>query len=131
MCDPLCSDAGCWGPGPEQCLSCRNYSRHGTCVSHCNLYSGSVCLVDLCFYVFISLLKVGSVSEGLCVSTESHESLQHLMESALLVTLSVYPKKGNKHAKEKYATSTFSFFMILLPMGIQISICVVLTWCWY
>lgn len=40
VCDPLCSDAGCWGPGPEQCLSCRNYSRLGTCVSHCNLYSG-------------------------------------------------------------------------------------------
>lgn len=40
VCDPLCSDAGCWGPGPEQCLSCRNHSRHGTCVSHCNLYSG-------------------------------------------------------------------------------------------
>uniref|UniRef100_A0A8C1BXF2 Receptor protein-tyrosine kinase n=1 Tax=Cyprinus carpio carpio TaxID=630221 RepID=A0A8C1BXF2_CYPCA len=40
VCDPLCSDSGCWGPGPEQCLSCRNHSRHGTCVSHCNLYSG-------------------------------------------------------------------------------------------
>ncbi|XP_026097690.1 receptor tyrosine-protein kinase erbB-3-like isoform X2 [Carassius auratus] len=40
VCDPLCSDAGCWGPGPGQCLSCRNHSRHGTCVSHCNLYSG-------------------------------------------------------------------------------------------
>ncbi|XP_051947323.1 receptor tyrosine-protein kinase erbB-3-like [Xyrauchen texanus] len=42
ICDPLCSDAGCWGPGPEQCLSCRNHSRHGTCVSHCNLYSGEL-----------------------------------------------------------------------------------------
>uniref|UniRef100_A0A8C2CLB3 receptor protein-tyrosine kinase n=1 Tax=Cyprinus carpio TaxID=7962 RepID=A0A8C2CLB3_CYPCA len=41
VCDPLCSDSGCWGPGPEQCLSCRNHSRLGTCVSHCNLYSGS------------------------------------------------------------------------------------------
>uniref|UniRef100_A0A672LE69 Receptor protein-tyrosine kinase n=1 Tax=Sinocyclocheilus grahami TaxID=75366 RepID=A0A672LE69_SINGR len=40
VCDPLCSAAGCWGPGPEQCLSCRIHSRHGTCVSHCNLYSG-------------------------------------------------------------------------------------------
>nr|XP_055044790.1 receptor tyrosine-protein kinase erbB-3b isoform X1 [Misgurnus anguillicaudatus] len=40
MCDPLCSDSGCWGPGPEQCLSCRNHSRDGTCVAHCNLYSG-------------------------------------------------------------------------------------------
>ncbi|XP_076840273.1 receptor tyrosine-protein kinase erbB-3b isoform X2 [Brachyhypopomus gauderio] len=40
VCDPLCSNAGCWGPGPEQCLSCRNYSRHGTCVAQCNIYSG-------------------------------------------------------------------------------------------
>ncbi|KAI4892904.1 hypothetical protein NFI96_021483 [Prochilodus magdalenae] len=40
VCDPLCSDAGCWGPGPEQCLFCRNHSRHGTCVAQCNIYSG-------------------------------------------------------------------------------------------
>lgn len=42
VCDPLCSDAGCWGPGPDQCLSCRNYSRRGTCVGGCHFYSGSV-----------------------------------------------------------------------------------------
>uniref|UniRef100_A0A3B3W007 receptor protein-tyrosine kinase n=1 Tax=Poecilia latipinna TaxID=48699 RepID=A0A3B3W007_9TELE len=41
VCDPLCSDAGCWGPGPDQCLTCRNYSRHGTCVGSCNFLSGS------------------------------------------------------------------------------------------
>lgn len=40
VCDPLCSDSGCWGPGPDQCLSCRNYSREGTCVSTCNFYRG-------------------------------------------------------------------------------------------
>ncbi|XP_071762900.2 receptor tyrosine-protein kinase erbB-3b [Centroberyx gerrardi] len=41
VCDPLCSDSGCWGPGPDQCLSCRNYSRDGTCVGNCNFYSGT------------------------------------------------------------------------------------------
>ncbi|KAM3617099.1 uncharacterized protein V6R79_002284 [Siganus canaliculatus] len=40
VCDPLCSDAGCWGPGPDQCLSCRNYSRDGTCVGSCHFYMG-------------------------------------------------------------------------------------------
>uniref|UniRef100_A0A3Q1D394 Receptor protein-tyrosine kinase n=1 Tax=Amphiprion ocellaris TaxID=80972 RepID=A0A3Q1D394_AMPOC len=40
VCDPLCSDSGCWGPGPDQCLSCRNYSRDGTCVGSCNFYTG-------------------------------------------------------------------------------------------
>ncbi|KAK7884303.1 hypothetical protein WMY93_027426 [Mugilogobius chulae] len=40
ICDPLCSDSGCWGPGPDQCLSCRNYSRDGTCVSSCNFLRG-------------------------------------------------------------------------------------------
>ncbi|XP_039545587.1 receptor tyrosine-protein kinase erbB-3-like [Pimephales promelas] len=39
-CDPLCSSEGCWGPGPDQCLSCKNYSRGGTCVPHCNFLSG-------------------------------------------------------------------------------------------
>lgn len=41
VCDPLCSDSGCWGPGPDQCLSCRNYSRDGTCVGSCNFYTGA------------------------------------------------------------------------------------------
>ncbi|XP_068162918.1 receptor tyrosine-protein kinase erbB-3b isoform X2 [Antennarius striatus] len=38
VCHPLCSDAGCWGPGADQCLSCRNYSRGSTCVGSCNFY---------------------------------------------------------------------------------------------
>uniref|UniRef100_A0A8C4F3C9 Receptor protein-tyrosine kinase n=1 Tax=Dicentrarchus labrax TaxID=13489 RepID=A0A8C4F3C9_DICLA len=41
VCDPLCSDSGCWGPGSDQCLSCRNYSRGGTCVGSCNFYTGA------------------------------------------------------------------------------------------
>ncbi|XP_041656341.1 receptor tyrosine-protein kinase erbB-3b isoform X2 [Cheilinus undulatus] len=40
VCDPLCSDSGCWGPGPDQCVSCRNYSREGTCVGSCNFHTG-------------------------------------------------------------------------------------------
>ncbi|XP_072512816.1 receptor tyrosine-protein kinase erbB-4-like isoform X2 [Salminus brasiliensis] len=42
VCDELCSEAGCWGPGPDQCLSCRFYGRGRTCVKSCNLYSGDV-----------------------------------------------------------------------------------------
>uniref|UniRef100_A0A3Q3K0W4 Receptor protein-tyrosine kinase n=1 Tax=Monopterus albus TaxID=43700 RepID=A0A3Q3K0W4_MONAL len=41
VCDQLCSDSGCWGPGPDQCLSCKNYSRDGTCVDKCNFYTGA------------------------------------------------------------------------------------------
>lgn len=40
VCDPLCSDAGCWGPGPDLCLSCKLFSRGRTCVKSCNLYDG-------------------------------------------------------------------------------------------
>ncbi|XP_063808696.1 receptor tyrosine-protein kinase erbB-3 [Pseudophryne corroboree] len=40
LCDPLCSAAGCWGSGPAQCLSCRNFSRDGICVPSCNLSLG-------------------------------------------------------------------------------------------
>ncbi|XP_051993181.1 receptor tyrosine-protein kinase erbB-4-like [Xyrauchen texanus] len=42
VCDPLCSEAGCWGPGPDQCLSCKYFSRGRTCVNSCNLYYGDV-----------------------------------------------------------------------------------------
>ncbi|KAF7711579.1 receptor tyrosine-protein kinase erbB-3a [Silurus meridionalis] len=41
VCDPLCSSNGCWGPGPDQCLSCKNYSRGGTCVPNCNFLEGN------------------------------------------------------------------------------------------
>ncbi|KAM6980733.1 receptor tyrosine-protein kinase erbB-3a [Aplochiton taeniatus] len=40
MCDPLCSNEGCWGPGPDQCLSCKNYKRGGTCVLQCKFLTG-------------------------------------------------------------------------------------------
>ncbi|CAB1315031.1 unnamed protein product [Coregonus sp. 'balchen'] len=40
MCDPLCSLEGCWGPGPDQCLSCKNYSRGETCVNQCRFLTG-------------------------------------------------------------------------------------------
>ncbi|KAJ7999155.1 hypothetical protein DPEC_G00212470 [Dallia pectoralis] len=40
VCDPLCSPDGCWGPGPDQCLSCKNYSRGGTCVHQCRFLTG-------------------------------------------------------------------------------------------
>uniref|UniRef100_A0A4W5NME0 receptor protein-tyrosine kinase n=1 Tax=Hucho hucho TaxID=62062 RepID=A0A4W5NME0_9TELE len=42
MCDPLCSSEGCWGPGPDQCMSCKNYNRGGTCVHQCRFLTGSV-----------------------------------------------------------------------------------------
>lgn len=42
VCDPLCSSDGCWGPGPDQCVSCRNYSREGICVDSCSFYEGEV-----------------------------------------------------------------------------------------
>nr|XP_005995659.1 PREDICTED: receptor tyrosine-protein kinase erbB-4 isoform X1 [Latimeria chalumnae] len=40
VCDPLCSSDGCWGPGPDQCLSCHFFRRGRTCINSCNLYEG-------------------------------------------------------------------------------------------
>ncbi|XP_057715349.1 receptor tyrosine-protein kinase erbB-4-like isoform X4 [Corythoichthys intestinalis] len=42
VCDQMCSDEGCWGPGPDQCLSCRYFRRGRTCVESCNLFYGEV-----------------------------------------------------------------------------------------
>uniref|UniRef100_A0A8C5MKE9 Receptor protein-tyrosine kinase n=1 Tax=Leptobrachium leishanense TaxID=445787 RepID=A0A8C5MKE9_9ANUR len=42
VCDPLCSTDGCWGPGPDQCLHCSNYSRDGNCVPSCNFSNGYI-----------------------------------------------------------------------------------------
>ncbi|NXU83968.1 ERBB4 kinase, partial [Xiphorhynchus elegans] len=30
----------CWGPGPDQCLSCKRFIRGRTCIDSCNLYDG-------------------------------------------------------------------------------------------
>uniref|UniRef100_I3KS89 Receptor protein-tyrosine kinase n=1 Tax=Oreochromis niloticus TaxID=8128 RepID=I3KS89_ORENI len=40
VCHPLCSSDGCWGPGPDQCVSCKKYSRGGTCVPDCMFLTG-------------------------------------------------------------------------------------------
>ncbi|XP_053570529.1 epidermal growth factor receptor isoform X2 [Bombina bombina] len=40
VCDELCSQDGCWGPGPSQCFSCHLYSRGTECVKTCNFYTG-------------------------------------------------------------------------------------------
>ncbi|XP_062270839.1 receptor tyrosine-protein kinase erbB-4 [Scomber scombrus] len=42
VCDQMCSDDGCWGPGPDQCLFCRYFRRGRTCVESCNLFDGEV-----------------------------------------------------------------------------------------
>ncbi|XP_063062834.1 epidermal growth factor receptor-like isoform X2 [Engraulis encrasicolus] len=40
-CDSLCSEAGCWGPGPKMCHSCLHFKRKSLCVAACNLLQGS------------------------------------------------------------------------------------------
>ncbi|XP_057319876.1 epidermal growth factor receptor isoform X1 [Microplitis mediator] len=40
VCDEQCSDAGCWGPGPSQCLSCKNYVFDNVCLENCSVISG-------------------------------------------------------------------------------------------
>uniref|UniRef100_A0A671YAM2 Receptor protein-tyrosine kinase n=1 Tax=Sparus aurata TaxID=8175 RepID=A0A671YAM2_SPAAU len=39
-CDAECTGDGCWGPGPNMCVSCRHFSRRGRCVPLCNLLQG-------------------------------------------------------------------------------------------
>lgn len=40
VCDGQCSNDGCWGPGPHQCLSCQNYVFDETCVQNCTILPG-------------------------------------------------------------------------------------------
>ncbi|XP_036897009.1 epidermal growth factor receptor isoform X3 [Sturnira hondurensis] len=40
VCSPLCSPEGCWGPGPGDCISCRNVSNNKECVEKCNILEG-------------------------------------------------------------------------------------------
>nr|CAI5863737.1 unnamed protein product [Callosobruchus analis] len=40
VCDQQCSKDGCWGPGPEQCLSCANFRLGNTCLQNCSVLPG-------------------------------------------------------------------------------------------
>ncbi|CAD6211930.1 GSCOCG00003904001-RA-CDS [Cotesia congregata] len=40
VCDEQCSDAGCWGPGPSQCLSCKNFLLDNECLENCSIVAG-------------------------------------------------------------------------------------------
>ncbi|XP_042333118.1 epidermal growth factor receptor isoform X2 [Sceloporus undulatus] len=40
VCHPLCSDVGCWGPGPFECFSCQHFIRQQECVKECNVMQG-------------------------------------------------------------------------------------------
>ncbi|XP_038653721.1 epidermal growth factor receptor [Scyliorhinus canicula] len=42
VCHSLCSDDGCWGPGPSECFSCRYYIRERDCVETCNTLEGEI-----------------------------------------------------------------------------------------
>uniref|UniRef100_A0A8C6WLY2 Receptor protein-tyrosine kinase n=1 Tax=Neogobius melanostomus TaxID=47308 RepID=A0A8C6WLY2_9GOBI len=46
-CDPQCSGAGCWGPGPSLCVSCLHFDRGGRCVESCHLLHGAPREVEL------------------------------------------------------------------------------------
>lgn len=40
-CDPQCSEDGCWGPGPHQCISCANFRlENNTCLQNCKVMAG-------------------------------------------------------------------------------------------
>eukprot|EP00062_Callorhinchus_milii_P012589 gi/632959785/ref/XP_007895819.1/ PREDICTED: epidermal growth factor receptor isoform X2 [Callorhinchus milii] len=40
VCHEQCSNNGCWGPGPSQCFSCRNFVHERECVEKCNVSEG-------------------------------------------------------------------------------------------
>ncbi|XP_060900943.1 epidermal growth factor receptor [Labrus mixtus] len=39
-CDRKCTEDGCWGPGPDMCVACRDFTREGSCVDSCNILEG-------------------------------------------------------------------------------------------
>lgn len=40
VCDTQCTSKGCWGPGPDQCLSCANYRLANKCLADCDAVAG-------------------------------------------------------------------------------------------
>lgn len=40
VCSEQCSTDGCWGPGPDQCLSCAHYKLGNMCLQNCSILTG-------------------------------------------------------------------------------------------
>uniref|UniRef100_T1IN09 Protein kinase domain-containing protein n=1 Tax=Strigamia maritima TaxID=126957 RepID=T1IN09_STRMM len=40
ICHPQCSKEGCWGVGPNECLSCANFKLSDTCIESCDISLG-------------------------------------------------------------------------------------------
>ncbi|XP_061093564.1 epidermal growth factor receptor-like isoform X2 [Conger conger] len=40
ICHEMCTEEGCWGPGPTMCFTCKHFVRRGCCVGTCNLFDG-------------------------------------------------------------------------------------------
>ncbi|XP_050308574.1 epidermal growth factor receptor isoform X2 [Anthonomus grandis grandis] len=40
ICDEQCSSDGCWGPGPDQCLSCAHFKLDNRCLQNCTVEPG-------------------------------------------------------------------------------------------
>ncbi|XP_071942789.1 epidermal growth factor receptor-like isoform X2 [Antedon mediterranea] len=40
VCDAQCQQIGCWGPGPEQCVECKNRKIGNKCVEDCDYENG-------------------------------------------------------------------------------------------
>lgn len=40
ICDDQCSRDGCWGPGPDQCLSCAHFRLNNRCLQNCSIVPG-------------------------------------------------------------------------------------------
>ncbi|KAI6208718.1 EGF receptor and Furin cysteine rich region and Tyrosine protein kinase domain containing protein [Aphelenchoides besseyi] len=46
-CDSTCHpQMGCWGPGPAQCILCRNFKKDGICAARCPIHDGYYIPVD-------------------------------------------------------------------------------------
>ncbi|XP_044760747.1 epidermal growth factor receptor isoform X2 [Coccinella septempunctata] len=41
VCDDQCSEDGCWGAGPDQCVSCAHFRLSDTCLQNCSILPGT------------------------------------------------------------------------------------------
>lgn len=68
VCDAECSEDGCWGPGPDQCLSCAHFRLGNRCLPDCDSVSGYVALMTLsCIRRVNILLPVLNVMLFFCL----------------------------------------------------------------
>uniref|UniRef100_A0A8C4QV48 Receptor protein-tyrosine kinase n=1 Tax=Eptatretus burgeri TaxID=7764 RepID=A0A8C4QV48_EPTBU len=119
-CHPLCSDDGCWGPGPSQCVACRYFRRGRTCVNSCYITDGYASVFNACFEPICNVSQTHIVGSHSCARCSHYKDGPHCVAACPVGVqgenneiVSKFPDGNN--TCQRCHTNCSSYFCLLVP----------------